>query len=79
MSSAKKDEYKFSSCLHVRKFIFGFFDRAAFYSRPCEARKFCTTDVRGIGKGEVDNGRKEIHSYCGRVKEIRRRTVLSEK
>lgn len=28
MSSAKKDEYRFSSCLHVRKFVFGFFHRA---------------------------------------------------
>ncbi len=28
MSSAKKDEDKFSSCLHVRKFVFAFFHRA---------------------------------------------------
>lgn len=28
MSSAKKVEDKFSSCLHVRKFVFDFFHRA---------------------------------------------------
>ncbi len=46
MSSARKDEYKFSSCLHVRKFVFGFFDRAALCGRPCEAREFCTAGER---------------------------------
>lgn len=38
MSSAQEDEYEFSSCLHVRKFIFGFLDRAN--ARHEENRRF---------------------------------------
>ncbi len=58
MSSANKDESKFSSCLHVRKFRFGFVDRAK--PASSENRRFCELALRGRTAGER---RKKPHMH----------------
>ncbi len=47
MSSAKKGKYEFSSCLHVRKFIYDFFHRAKSVSE-----KMRSVFERGTAKQE---------------------------
>ncbi len=44
MSTAEKDKHKFSSCLHVRKFMFDFFHRAKPVNE--ENRRFSECAVR---------------------------------
>lgn len=59
MSSAKKDEYRFSSCSNVRKSVFVFFHRAKPVSS--ESRRFselhCGVNCRAVRKKTIKIGK----------------------